>query len=50
MLALLTLMVSATAAPSDIGIALRQGNCGKAAGYTPPVEEWNYQPQQEWNL
>ena len=43
MLALLTLMLSAVAAPSEIGIALRQGNCGKAATYTPSVEEWNYQ-------
>ena len=43
MLPLLTWMLSASAAPSDIGIALRQGNCGKAAEYNPNDNEWNYQ-------
>ena len=43
MLPLLTWMLSASAAPNDIGIALRQGNCGKAAEYTPAIGEWNYQ-------
>ena len=34
---------TANAAPPEVGVALRQGNCSVAAEYTPTSEEWNYQ-------
>lgn len=43
MISFLTWMSTAFAAPSNIGVALRQGNCGVASVYTPTKEEWNYQ-------
>ncbi len=34
---------TSVAAPPEIGVALRQGNCAAAAQYKPSNDEWNYQ-------
>lgn len=37
------ILSTAIAAPQEVGVALRQGNCSIATEYTPSAEEWNYQ-------